>query len=42
MCGRFTNGTPQKIEDRFKTSNKLSSFKPTCKLALDKDGRDCF
>lgn len=29
MCGRFTVGTPQKIESRFKTKNKLPLFEPS-------------
>lgn len=33
MCGRFTIGVPQKIEKRFKTSNKLPLFNATWNVA---------
>jgi putative SOS response-associated peptidase YedK len=33
MCGRFTITTPQKIEKRFKTSNKLPLFRPSWNIA---------
>lgn len=33
MCGRFTIGVPEKIESRFKTSNKLPLFKASWNVA---------
>jgi len=33
MCGRFTVGIPQDIEKRFKTANRLGSFKPSWNVA---------
>jgi len=33
MCGRFTVGSPVKIEKRFKTSNKLTFFKSSYNIA---------
>lgn len=35
MCGRYTVGTPQDIEKRFLTSNKLPFFKPSWNIAPD-------
>jgi putative SOS response-associated peptidase YedK len=33
MCGRFTVGRPEKIEARFKTSNKMPLFEPSWNVA---------
>ena len=33
MCGRFTVGKPEKIEVRFKTSNKMPLFEPSWNVA---------
>jgi putative SOS response-associated peptidase YedK len=33
MCGRFTIGTPQKIEGRFSVSNKLPLLEPSWNIA---------